>query len=227
MPKAGASLCSMRSRRLAPSDKYVRPSSDSGMYLRLSNGCAGTQGLASTDQFSFQRLKFSAGRAGQAGASSSAAAAAAAPAAVTATPDNSSEHGQRAQRRRGGDVLFFNIVDLGDVTAGEFDDGGVAAGQRVAGRQHGGAGSRGLGQCGVDVGDLVAGALAAVRIRQLAVGDEQRHLAEARFQFDLAEGGAWQADLSAVRLGVVGDDFTVREGDEIMDQFVGRVARNK
>src|SRR5471032_2771791 len=127
MPKAGASLCSMRSRRLAPSDKYVRPSSDSGMYLRLSNGCAGTQGLASTDQFSFQRLKFSAGRAGQAGASSSAAAAAAAPAAVTATPDNSSEHGQRAQRRCGGDVLFFNIVDLGDVAAGEFDHGGVAA----------------------------------------------------------------------------------------------------
>src|SRR5471032_2634029 len=178
MPKAGASLCSMRSRRLAPSDKYVWPSPDSGMYLRLSNGCAGTQGLASTDQFSFQRLKLSAGRAGQAGASS----AAAAPAAVTATPDNSSEHGQRAQRRRGDEVLFFNIVDLGDVTAGEFDDGGVAAGQRVAGRQHGGAGSRGLGQCGVDVGDLVAGALAAVRIRQLAVGDEQRHLAEARFQ---------------------------------------------
>src|SRR5471032_3689713 len=123
MPKAGASLCSMRSRRLPPSDKYAQPSSDNGIYFRLSSGCAATQGFASTDQFSFQRLKFTAGRAGQAGTSS---APAAAPAAVTSAPDNSSAAGKRAQRRAG--CLFFDIVDLGDVTAGEFDDGRVAAG---------------------------------------------------------------------------------------------------
>src|SRR5476651_1150019 len=62
MPKRGASFTSSRSRRLAPRDRYEPGSPPSGMYFNLSNGSFSTQGLASTDQSSCQRLNNTDGR---------------------------------------------------------------------------------------------------------------------------------------------------------------------
>src|SRR5580700_5119027 len=75
-------------------------------------------------------------------------------------------------------------VPQGDISSGKLDNRGDAAVGDIRLHEDGDAGHFGVRECGLKIGDLIAGRLAGVWIGQLAIGDEDRHLAEDRFNFD-------------------------------------------
>src|SRR5271154_5033705 len=93
------------------------------------------------------------------------------------------------------DVLFVDGgMDFNDIAAGELDDGGGAGVCFVGGNEDDGAGSFGFFKGDCEVGDFVTGGFAAVRIGEVAGGDNERHFTESGFYADAAIGFGGDAD---------------------------------
>src|ERR1700685_760325 len=85
-------------------------------------------------------------------------------------------------------LLRGQAVDFGDEAAGKFHDRAGPIGKFVRRRQYLRAGSRGFCKRGAEVLHLVSRDLAAERIRQVAVGHKNLHVAECRSDSHTAIG---------------------------------------
>src|SRR6476660_4949621 len=114
-------------------------------------------------------------------------------------------------------------MDLGDVAAGKLHDGRIPTISGVGSRQYVRAGRfrlfQGLGQ----IVNVVASQLVPVRIRQMPISYEYGHLTESRLDADTPIRVVRSPNFDTRRTGIVGDDFTMRELDEAMDERGGLI----
>src|SRR2546425_11422033 len=113
------------------------------------------------------------------------------------------------------------FVDLGEITAGELDDGCATVTRRVRADQYVRAGDLGLGQGRIEIEGLVAGQFSPIGVREMPIGHQYRDLAEGRFDADPSVRITRPADLDAGSLRVVTDHLAVREGDKATDEGIG------
>src|SRR5437016_6466267 len=114
-------------------------------------------------------------------------------------------------------------MDLGNVAARKLHEGRMPTIRGVGSRQHVRAGRFRFFQRLGQIVNVVTSQLVPVRIGQMAIGYKHGHLTESRLNADTPIRVVRSPNFDTRRAGIVGDDFTMRELDEAMDERVGLI----
>ena len=105
-------------------------------------------------------------------------------------------------------------MDLGNIPAGELHQGCCALAGSVGRNQYLDSRRLGFGQGSREIRNLVAGRLVPVWIRNMAIGYENRQLAEVGLDTDSPIRVTWPSDLNTGSVRIIRDDIPMTERQE-------------
>jgi hypothetical protein len=114
-------------------------------------------------------------------------------------------------------------MDLGNVAARELYESRSAVVRREGFDQHARSCSSSLGESHVEIGNLVARELPAIRVWEVSVGDQHRHSAERRFDAHSSVRLVRPANLNPGSRCEVADDLSLGERDKVADEGVSPI----